>query len=114
MEGGHEPDVVVRRRFDRSIRNFLLRYRSLGDSWMLFDNSGAEPTVMAFEKQEPPYNESRGLRHAHCPLWKAVTRSPGNVLALPLEQRAELALKAAVKKVIVEHARQGAPNLCLA
>jgi len=32
-----------------------------------------------------------------------------NVLDLPLEQRAELALKAAVKKVIVEHARQGLP-----
>jgi hypothetical protein len=28
---------------------------------------------------------------------------------LPLEQRAEMALKAAVEKVIVEHARQGLP-----
>jgi len=32
-----------------------------------------------------------------------------NVLDLPLEQRAEMALKAAVEKVIVEHARQGLP-----
>ena len=38
-----------------------------------------------------------------------MTKSSGNVLDLPLEQRAELALKAAVKKVIVEHARQGLP-----
>ena len=38
-----------------------------------------------------------------------MTKSPGNGLDLPLEQRAELALKAAVKKVIVEHARQGLP-----
>ena len=38
-----------------------------------------------------------------------MTKSPGNVLDLPLEQRAELALKAAVKKVIREHARQGLP-----
>ena len=45
------PAATSSRRFDRSIRNFLLRYRRLGDSWMLFDNSGAEPTVMAFEKQ---------------------------------------------------------------
>lgn len=52
LEGGHDvPEAVVRRRFDRSIRNFLLRYRPLGDSWMLFDNSGAAPAVIAFEKQ---------------------------------------------------------------
>lgn len=51
MEGGHHvPDAVVRRRFDRSIRNFLLRYRALGDSWVLFDNSGVPPAVIAFEK----------------------------------------------------------------
>ncbi len=52
LEGGHDvPDVVVRRRFDRSIRNFLLHYRHLGDSWILFDNSGATPAIVAFEKQ---------------------------------------------------------------
>lgn len=51
MGGGHDvPETVVRRRFDRSIRNFLLLYRSLGDSWMLFDNSDATPVVIAFEK----------------------------------------------------------------
>ena len=52
MEGGHDvPEVVVRRRFDRSILNFLLHYRPLGDSWMFFDNSGATPTIVALEKQ---------------------------------------------------------------
>jgi predicted ABC-type ATPase len=52
LEGGHDvPEVVVRRRFDRSIRNFLVCYRPLGDSWMLFDNSGATPAILAFEKQ---------------------------------------------------------------
>jgi hypothetical protein len=34
---------------------------------------------------------------------------PANVLDLPLEERAEMALKAAVRKVIVEHARMGLP-----
>lgn len=44
LEGGHDvPEAVIRRRFDRSIRNFLVRYRSLGASWMFFDNSGATP-----------------------------------------------------------------------
>ena len=38
-----------------------------------------------------------------------MTKPPPNVLDLPLEQRAEMALKAAVEKVIVEHARQGLP-----
>jgi hypothetical protein len=32
---------------------------------------------------------------------------PPNVLQLPLEVRAEMALKAAVEKLIEEHARQG-------
>lgn len=52
LEGGHDvPEVVVRRRFERSIRNFLQSYRFLGDSWMLFDNSGTTPALMAFEKE---------------------------------------------------------------
>jgi hypothetical protein len=38
-----------------------------------------------------------------------MTKPPANVLDLPLEERAEMALKAAVEKVIVEHARQGLP-----
>lgn len=38
-----------------------------------------------------------------------MTKSPANVLDLPLEERAEMALKVAVEKVIVEHARQGLP-----
>ena len=54
MGGGHDvPETVVRRRFDRSIRNFLLLYRSLSDSWTLVDNSGTAPDapdVIAFEK----------------------------------------------------------------
>ncbi len=38
-----------------------------------------------------------------------MTKPPANVLELPLEQRAEMALKAAVEKLIVEHARRGLP-----
>ena len=36
-------------------------------------------------------------------------RVPANVLDLPLEERAEMALRAATRKVIVEHARLGLP-----
>jgi predicted ABC-type ATPase len=51
-EGGHDvPAPVVRRRFTRCIRNFLLHYRPLADSWMLFDNSGEAPVAIAVQKQ---------------------------------------------------------------
>ncbi len=51
LKGGHDvPELVVRRRFERSIRNFFLYYRALADSWYLFDNSGATPNVIAFER----------------------------------------------------------------
>lgn len=38
-----------------------------------------------------------------------MTKPPTNTFALPLEERAEMALKAAVEKVIDEHAREGLP-----
>ena len=52
LQGGHDvPEDIVRRRFNRSMRNFLASYRRLGDSWTWFDNSGATPAVIAFEKE---------------------------------------------------------------
>ena len=51
-KGGHDvPEVVVRRRFERSIRNFMFHYRRLADSWTLFDNSATTHSVIAYEKQ---------------------------------------------------------------
>ncbi len=51
--GGHNvPEAVVRRRFDRSMHNFLLHYRQLGDVWTLFDNSGQVPNVVALERDK--------------------------------------------------------------
>ena len=38
-----------------------------------------------------------------------LTKLPANILELPLAQRAEMALKAAVEKVVEEHARDGRP-----
>lgn len=38
-----------------------------------------------------------------------MTSAPANVLELPWEVRAEMALKAAVEGVIIEHARLGLP-----
>jgi predicted ABC-type ATPase len=51
--GGHDvPEAVVRRRFGRSMRNFLAQYRQLADRWTLFDNSGEVPEVVALEKNK--------------------------------------------------------------
>ena len=38
-----------------------------------------------------------------------LTKLPATILELPLAQRAEMALKAAVEKVVEEHARDGRP-----
>lgn len=47
--GGHNiPEETVRRRHGRGIANFLNVYRSLVDSWMIFDNSGSWPREVAF------------------------------------------------------------------
>jgi predicted ABC-type ATPase len=51
MQGGHDvPEAVVRRRFDRSIRNFLAYYRALADEWIFYDNSDLEPVIIASEE----------------------------------------------------------------
>lgn len=50
-EGGHDVPVEdVRRRFTRGIYNFFKLYQPLLNSWMLFDNSGAKPVLIAKEK----------------------------------------------------------------
>ena len=47
-DGGHNvPAVDVRRRFKRSMENFLKTYQPLLDTWMLYDNSESEPRLIA-------------------------------------------------------------------
>jgi len=41
---------MCQRRFERSIGNFFRHYRGLATSWILFDNSGETPDIIAFEK----------------------------------------------------------------
>ncbi len=51
-KGGHHiPELVARRRFDRSVRNFLHRYRQGADSWFLFDNSAETPQMIACKEE---------------------------------------------------------------
>jgi predicted ABC-type ATPase len=47
-KGGHSvPEETVRRRFGKSLSNFIHLYRSLTDSWHLFDNSSDKPVRVA-------------------------------------------------------------------
>ena len=49
-EGGHNvPAQDVKRRFSRSLSNLFRIYRPLLNSWMIFDNSGIKPLLIAME-----------------------------------------------------------------
>jgi len=51
VKGGHDvPEAVVRRRFDRSFRNFLCEYRDAAHSWYLLDNTSTTPATVAFKE----------------------------------------------------------------
>ena len=51
-QGGHDVPVTdVRRRFGRSVQNFLKVYRPLFDSWTVFDTSTAPPALIAKEER---------------------------------------------------------------
>src|SRR3989338_5201827 len=46
-QGGHDvPEPVIRRRFDRGLRNFQNVYRTLVNSWALYDNAGVTPRLI--------------------------------------------------------------------
>ena len=47
-QGGHHvPEETVRRRFDSGLRNFQNVYRPLVSSWVVYDNSGPTPRLLA-------------------------------------------------------------------
>ena len=45
-QGGHNiPEQDIRRRFERSWINFQEIYKSLADSWIVFDTSANQPVI---------------------------------------------------------------------
>lgn len=45
--GHHIPDETIRRRYSRSVRNFLELYRPIVTTWTVYDNTDKEPRVLA-------------------------------------------------------------------
>lgn len=46
-QGGHNvPEQDIRRRYERSWNNFNTLYKSLVDSWIIFDTSGSLPVII--------------------------------------------------------------------
>lgn len=46
--GGHGvPEDTIRRRYRSGVRNFFQTYRSLVDTWRVYDNSGSRPLLVA-------------------------------------------------------------------
>lgn len=49
-QGGHAiPEAVIRRRFAAGVRKFEQVYKPLVNAWMLYDNAGEEPVLLASE-----------------------------------------------------------------
>jgi predicted ABC-type ATPase len=48
QQGGHSvPEAVVQRRYWRGLANFIRLYRPLADTWIVCDNSGDGPAIVA-------------------------------------------------------------------
>jgi predicted ABC-type ATPase len=46
-QGGHNvPEQDIIRRFERSWINFKQIYKTLADSWIVFDTSGNQPVIL--------------------------------------------------------------------
>lgn len=54
------PEVVVRRRFSRSVKNFFWEYQPIVDSWHWFDNTDSQPVTIAFRTGSKPRLINRG------------------------------------------------------
>lgn len=66
--GGHSiPEVDIRRRYERGLKNLLNLYLPLCDGWMVFDNSDSAPRLIAEAiMNEPPKIYSEGIWQEIC------------------------------------------------
>jgi len=61
-QGGHHvPDVDVKRRLERSLKNFFDLYMPLADAWDIFDNSGIKPVLIVKSNEKGLQVLDKGL-----------------------------------------------------
>lgn len=50
-QGGHNiPESIIRRRFTAGVKNLESAYKSAVDTWAVYDNSGAMPTLIEWSE----------------------------------------------------------------
>ena len=76
--------------------------------------NGVGKTTFALEEQDRLRIMKPDAYDTLVAQYGTLTKPPANILELPLGQRAEMALKAAVEKVVEEHVRDGRPLYNLA
>jgi predicted ABC-type ATPase len=53
LAGGHDiPEETIRRRYVRARNNFWYTYKTMADSWYLFNNSGKNPELVADQAEK--------------------------------------------------------------
>jgi predicted ABC-type ATPase len=69
QSGGHfVPDEDIRRRYARSVRNFLELYRPIADEWEVYDNTHGQRTLLAMGSHDDEAIDHPGI-------WAAFLRS---------------------------------------
>ena len=66
--GHHIPDEDVRRRYGRSVKNFLELYRGVADEWEVYDNSVGNRFLIGIGSRGQELHESDAI-------WESFTRS---------------------------------------
>jgi predicted ABC-type ATPase len=102
--GHHVPDDDIRRRFRRSVENFLQIFLPLADEWKVWDNEGSEMKLLAT-------STTASHDDAHQLLTAMTMREEPPMSLSPSDQRALRALQLAYEDAKAENARWGLPMI---
>jgi predicted ABC-type ATPase len=102
--GHHVPDEDIRRRFRRSVENFLQTYAPLADAWMVWDNEGGELKSIA-DSRNDSYDDLVTL------LERMTLKEDKLRVITPSMERAMHAAKLAYEDAKAENARWGLPMI---
>ncbi|RBP48069.1 putative ABC-type ATPase [Roseimicrobium gellanilyticum] len=105
QKGGHHvPDADIRRRFRRSVENFLHTYVSLADAWKVWDNELNTFTPIA-DSENHSYDEVSDL------LTRMTLKEDKPRIVTPSTERAMRAMQLAYEDAKAENARWGLPMI---